>query len=251
MKRRLELGTYFGVPIQIDTSWFVMLAVVTWTLATRQFPAEMSGLPSGWYWGLGLVSAVLLFVCVLLHELGHALTAKLAGIRVHRIVLFIFGGVAQIDYRLRKPLIEFAVAVAGPLVSLAIAFGCRAVSLQMRPDTMPELLVWLVLRYLFMVNLAVLIFNLLPGFPLDGGRVLRALLWAMTGDLAKATRIASAVGSGLGTLLFAFGVFSLVRGRWLTGGWDIMLGTFLRDAARSSVAEAQMIHEASRRERDT
>ena len=240
MRRRIELGRLFGIPILLDTSWFIMLALVAWTLATGYFPAHMPGMGVAAYWFMGLVAAVLLFLCVLLHELGHSLVAKGYGIPVNRVTLFVFGGVAQIASDPKRPLVELAVALAGPLVSAVIAAGCFWASSHVVVQTHAQVVSLSIVRYLAVVNVAILVFNLLPGFPLDGGRVLRAALWAWWGDFRKATRIATLLGSALGIGLLALGLVSVIQGRWISGLWDILLGTFLRNAAKVSYAEVVM-----------
>lgn len=240
MTRRIELGQLFGIPILLDTSWFIMLAVVTWTLATGYFPAQMPGRSAATYWLMGLVAAVLLFLCVLLHELGHSLVAKGYGIPVKRVTLFVFGGVAQIASDPKRPLVELMVALAGPLVSAVIATGCFWASSHVVVETHAQLVGRSIVHYLAVVNVAILVFNLLPGFPLDGGRVLRAALWAWWGDLRKATRIASLFGSGLGMGLLALGLVSVIQGHLISGLWDVLLGTFLRNAAKVSYDEVVM-----------
>ena len=240
--RRFSLGRVLGIPILLDTSWFVILALVTWTLATGYFTLRITGASPLTYGMLGLGAAVLLFLCVLLHELGHAAAAKAYGIPVSRVTLFIFGGVAHIAQDPRRPLVELSVALAGPLVSVGIAALCfwssaaMAPALALHPAYSPDpaQMVLVTLRYLAVVNSAILAFNLLPGFPLDGGRLLRAVLWAWLGDLRRATRIASALGSGLGIGLMVLGALSLVRGQWINGIWYGLLGMFLRNAARAS-----------------
>lgn len=251
MSRRLDLGRLFGVPFEIDASWFVILALVTWTLSRGYFPLylhSLYGTSHLLYWVMGFVAAVLLFVCVLLHELSHAVVARAHGIPVRRITLFIFGGVAQIAHDPTRPLVELRVALAGPLVSLALAGLCawlkplllvRVAAAADSARLLAEVLLigGAICGYLAMVNVALVVFNLLPGFPLDGGRVLRAVLWGWWGDLRKATRIASAVGNGLGLGLLAIGLLSMAQGRWINGVWSVLLGFYLRDAARASYAQ--------------
>ena len=232
--RRLELGRVVGIPISVDAGWLIVLSLVTWTLATRYFPGQIASLTPAAYWGIGLAAAVLLFLCVLLHELGHSLVARLAGIPVSRITLFIFGGVAHIASESRRPLVELSVALAGPVVSAGLGGLCRWGAGLISPQTPPALAGVAILRYLAVVNMAILVFNLLPGFPLDGGRVLRAVLWAVMGDLRKATRIASALGSALGLGLIVLGAYAIFRGGALNGLWYVLLGWFLRDAAHAS-----------------
>lgn len=248
MQRPFELGRVAGIPIFLDPSWFVILALVTWTLGARVFPSQLSGLPPPAYWGMGLASALLLFTCVLLHELSHALVARAFGTPVNRITLFIFGGVAQLGRESRRPMVELLVALAGPAASGVLAAGgwwgagILAAQLPSLTATGPVqaagLIGLVILKYLAMVNVAVIAFNLLPGFPLDGGRVLRALLWAWLKDWSKATKIASTLGSGLAVALWALGVTAIVRGRWVGGMWYVLLGVFLWDAARASFQAA-------------
>lgn len=233
--RRVQLCRVLGIPILLDPSWFVILALVTWTLATSYFPFRVPGAPPAAHGMMGLCAAVLLFACVLLHEFGHAAAAKACGIPVSRVTLFIFGGVAHIAQDPRRPLVELLVAVAGPLVSVAVAALCFWGSGTAPAASSPTTLA--LLRYLAVVNTAILAFNLLPGFPLDGGRLLRAALWAWMGDLGRATRIAAALGSGLGIGLMMLGALSLLRGHWINGIWYGLLGIFLRRAAQASAEE--------------
>jgi len=243
MRRQFELGSYFGIPLRVDASWFLVLVLVSWSLATRVFPLELQGLPLWSYGILGVVAAVSLFGCVLLHEFGHSLVAKSYGIPVHHVTLFLFGGVAQMSLDPKRPRVEFFVAAAGPVVSLAIAVGGFWLSRLMAAGlpavaTHPlagfYLTGWVMLRYLVFVNVAIMLFNLLPGFPLDGGRILRASLWAWLKDVRRATRIASWFGTGLGVVLLALGAFWLLEGRWVNGLWYILLGLYLREAAKAS-----------------
>ena len=237
-----------GIPIFLDPSWFVVLVLVTWTLGARVFPSQLNGLLPAAYWGMGLAAALLLFACVLLHELSHALVARAFGIPVNRITLFIFGGVAQLGRESRQPSVELLVALAGPVASGALAaagwWGAGILAAQLpspsatSPAQVAGLIGFVILKYLTMVNVAILVFNLLPGFPLDGGRVLRALLWAWLHDWSRATKIASTLGSGLAVALWALGVGAIIRGQWVGGMWYVLLGMFLWDAARASFQAA-------------
>jgi len=224
-----------GFPLHIDSSWYFIVAFMTWTLAGGYFPSAYPGLPEATYWIMGFASALLLFVCVLLHELGHALTARHYGIHVAGMTLFIFGGVASIAEEPHRPFVELKIALAGPLVSVVIAACCFYVSHVMPVETPVQLVALAILSYLALINTAILVFNLLPGFPLDGGRVLRAIVWAATGSLRKATRVAASLGAAFGLCLMALGVWALVKGSWFSGFWYLMLGFFLRDAARGSL----------------
>jgi Zn-dependent protease len=224
----------FDIPIRIDTSWFFIVAFVSWTLAHGYFPETYPGFDNLTYWGMGVTAALLLFVCVLLHELGHSLVAQAAGIPVRDVTLFIFGGVAQISEEPRRPMTELKIALAGPVVSVAIAAACFWMSSILSVTTTPQFALWAILQYLAIINTGILLFNLLPGFPLDGGRVLRAILWAVSGSLRKATRITSLMGAVLGGGLLVWGLFMVLKGSWFAGAWNIMLGFFLRDAAHAS-----------------
>jgi len=224
-----------GIPLYIDSSWYFIVAFMTWSLAHSYFPSAYPGLEPAAYWVMGASSALLLFVCVLLHELGHALTARRYGIPVASMTLFIFGGVASIAEEPHRPFVELKIALAGPLVSVVIAAGCFYASHAMPVKTEAQLIALAILSYLALINTAILVFNLLPGFPLDGGRVLRAVVWAATGNFRRATRVAAALGATLGFCLMGLGVWALVRGTWFSGFWYLMLGFFLRDAARGSL----------------
>ena len=225
--------TVFGIPVRIDRSWFAVLAFVSWSLASDYFPSSTPGLQGAVYWGMGLTAATLLFTCVLLHEFGHSLVARRYGIGVSQVTLFMFGGVAELAGRLRRPSMELMITLAGPLVSAIIAGGCVG-AWRLLVRLMPSHIVLIALvRYLAFMNIALIAFNLLPGFPLDGGRIFRAVVWGITGNLAGATRLASAIGSMLGLGLIGLGVWSMVRGAGFHGLWYVLLGIFLRNAANS------------------
>ncbi len=218
-----------GIPIIIDPSWFIIAVLLAWSLGRGHFPSVLPGWPGWAHLALGAAAAVALFGCVLLHELGHALVARLHGLPVDSITLFIFGGVAHIAGESHRPGAELRIALAGPAVSGALAAGCGWLAPRAGSAAATALL-----DDLGWINLAVLVFNLLPGFPLDGGRVLRAALWAGLRSYARATRIAGAFGIALGFALMAFGVYALLKGAWTSGVWYLLLGSFLRDAARAS-----------------
>ena len=237
--RSSRTWTLFGIPIHVSPSWYFVVVFVAWSLARGYFPFHCPRLAAPTYWGMGIASALLLFFCVVLHELGHALVARGFGIRVVGMTLFLFGGVAQIANDPKRPAVEFLVALAGPLVSGAIAWTCWLAGSAIAVDSRTSLIAAAILRYLAMINLGLILFNLLPGFPLDGGRVLRAALWGITGNLRTATRIASAIGSALGLGLIVMGVWSMVRGAGLHGLWYVFLGFFLRDAALASLRRSQ------------
>ena len=226
--------TIAGIPVRIAPSWFFIATFISWSLATGYFPSNYPGHPTAMYGLMGLAAALLLFTCVLLHELGHALTARRFGVRVLGMTLFLFGGVASIANDPKRPVVEFLIAIAGPAVSAVLAAGCFIASNVLAATHGSPLIVVAVLQYLAAINTALILFNLLPGFPLDGGRVLRALLWGITGNLRLATRIASTIGSALGLALLGMGIWSIVRGAGFHGLWYVLLGLYLREAAAAS-----------------
>ncbi len=233
--RSFKLLTVFRMPIRVHLTWFVVFALITLTLATLIFPDQPSaeGLSQTWYWSMGVVTALLLFVCVLLHELGHSLMAKHHGIPVEGITLFLFGGVAQIGKEPGSPRVEAEVTVAGWVVTVGLALFCFLLR-PLLPEGAPG---WQALRsvvsYLGYINVMLLVFNAIPGFPLDGGRLLRAFIWWTTGNLRKATYIASSVGAGVGLAFIIGGVGIVLLGSW-GGAWMALVGFFLRGAAQSS-----------------
>src|SRR5574337_557570 len=194
-RHNIPLGRILGISIGVDYSWFVVFALLTWMLAGSYYPAEFKDWPLPLYWFMGAVTTIIFFVSVLLHELGHSVVALRYNIPVRSITLFLFGGVAQIGGDPPSAIAELLVAITGPLVSLALA-SCFYV-MQPVVSGMEPLLG--LAKYLAYINLAVVLFNLIPGYPLDGGRVFRAIVWAITKNMRRATLIAANVGR-----LFAF-----------------------------------------------
>lgn len=236
MNGALRLGRLAGIPIGIHVSWFVALAVITLSLAQGYFPQLYPGWRTSAYWVAGLVAALALFLSVLLHELSHAAAARRRGLAVVSITLFIFGGVAQIRSEAESPRDEFVIAIVGPIASLLIGGTCWVVARALGPLDTP---VRAILDYLAMVNVLLAGFNLLPGYPLDGGRVLRAILWGATGSVARATTIASYVGQVLAFGFIALGVVQLFSGHLLGGLWIAFIGWFLNNAAEASRQQVQ------------
>jgi len=200
--RSFKLFTVFGMPIRVHITWFVVFALITWSLAVAWFPhrgpLSSRELPAALHWVMAALAAMLLFVSVLLHELGHSFLARHHRIPVRGITLFFFGGVAEIGEEPKSPRAEVEVTLAGLAVSATLAVMALLL-LRVLPTTTTALrAVAGVVYYLMFINLVVLVFNTVPGFPLDGGRLLRAFLWWTTGNLRKATYIASSVGSGVG-----------------------------------------------------
>lgn len=210
----IRIGRVFGIPVEVNFSWFIIFALLTFSLSTVVFPSleAAKDSPPVLLTVVGMVTALLFFASILAHELSHSLVAKAEGAEVDRITLFIFGGVAQIDEEPRTPLREFLMAAAGPGMSLLIAAACSLAYAATSVREMPWW-TWAPLQYLAGINLLVAVFNLLPGFPLDGGRVLRSVLWGITRDLDKATRWASRSGQFIGWAMVFFAVTGVLQGR--------------------------------------
>jgi Zn-dependent protease/CBS domain-containing protein len=228
MRSSWRLGRILGVEVNIDPSWLVIFALITFTLGGTYFPAELPNLSTGLHWLIGLAASLLVFGSVLAHELTHSLVAIRQGERVRNITLFIFGGVAQITEEPDRPVKEFTMAIAGPLSSLLIAVFFGTWWLLFRTVSQPLAALG---RYLAVINAFLAIFNMIPGFPLDGGRVLRAVIWATTGNLRKATRVASLTGQIFAFLLIFFGLRLIFVGNYRNGLWLIFIGWFLHSAA--------------------
>lgn len=228
----VKIFRLFGFDVRIDASWLIIAAILTWSLAIGVFPHSYPGLGLAEYWAMGVVGTLGLFGSVVVHELSHSLVARRHNLPMRGITLFIFGGVAQMEGEPASPGVEFYMAIAGPLTSIALGFifyGIHRAGLNsMTLDTLG------VLAYLAWINWALAGFNLIPAFPLDGGRVLRSALWHFDHDLRRATRIASAIGSGFGILLMAFAVFSLFTGNFIGAIWYFLIGLFLRNASQMS-----------------
>jgi Zn-dependent protease len=227
----VKLTKILGIEIWVDYSWLVIFALVTWSLAGGFFPKEYPGLTSLAYWIMGAFAAILLFLCVLLHELSHSYVAQKSGIAVPRITLFIFGGVAQIAEDPKNPKIELNVAVAGPICSLLLALLFWILSKSVLVSSYIQLLA--IFEYLAFINIALAVFNLVPGFPLDGGRILRAYLWDRWGDMRKATHTVSRIGSGFGIGLIILGLINFFLGNFIGGIWLVFIGMFLNQASKS------------------
>lgn len=231
---RFELFRLFGFSVRIDASWFLVAALLTWTLAMRfsQSPVYQD-LGTAAHWLMGLAGMLGLFVSIVLHEMGHALVARRYGIPIRGITLFIFGGVAEMTDEPPNPKSEFLMAIAGPIVSILIAAACFGLAWAGRTGGWPEFVNG-VLGWLALINAVVVGFNLVPAFPLDGGRVLRSALWAFRKDLRWATRITSTIGSIFGIALIGFGLFQIIQGFLIGGVWMIFIGLFLQAAASMS-----------------
>ena len=233
-------GRLLGFPIRIDYSWFVVLVLVTWTFGSWQFPIDLPGQSRITYFAMGLSGALLLFLSVLLHELAHSVVARSRGIAVEGITLFIFGGVAEMRQEPGRALDEFLLTIVGPLSSLALAGAFMVLARLFALLDAPPAAV--VANTLSVLNLVLAVFNMVPAFPLDGGRVLRSILWKITGDDHLATRWATRVGRGFGWLLIAFGTYLFMIGDQLSGVWSVLLGWFLTSAATSAARQNELKH---------
>jgi len=237
MPGSFRIGRIAGIEIDINVSWIIILVLLTVSLATGWFPQLYAGWSSATYWGVGFISALLLFVSVLLHELAHSLVARRRGLPVKNITLFIFGGVSNIEQEPKGPGVEFQMAVVGPLTSLLIGGICFLLLLPLRGTRSP---LEGILFYLAVTNILLGVFNLIPGFPLDGGRVLRSIVWKITGSLAKATRVASISGQVIACLFILWGIWQLFSGDVLNGIWIGFIGWFLLSAAQSANTQGML-----------
>jgi Zn-dependent protease/CBS domain-containing protein len=230
-RHNVPLGRIMGIPIGLDYSWFLIFALLTWLLAASYYPDEFKGWPPLLYWFLGAATALMLFGSVLLHELGHSVVALRFKVPVRSITLFIFGGVAQIGTEPPSAKAEFLIAIAGPIVSLALA----VVFTVLKPAVAAVEPVWGLVKYLAYINFALVLFNLIPGFPLDGGRVFRAVVWAATKNMRRATLIAANTGRFFGFLFIFVGVWQMLAGNFGNGLWIAFIGWFLDNAASAQV----------------
>ena len=231
--RSIPLFRLAGFQVGIDWSWLILAVLVTWTLSVGVFPYYYPDLTPATYWSMGVIAALGLFASIILHELGHALVARRYGLPIRRITLFIFGGVAEMEAEPERPAVEFWVAIAGPIASFLVGLVCWLL-LQGAAAAGAGVPVVGVLAYLASINIILAVFNLVPAFPLDGGRILRSALWAWKGSLRWATRIASAIGGGFGIALILLGVYRVVIGDFIGGMWWFLIGLFVRFAAQAS-----------------
>jgi Zn-dependent protease len=230
MGNSFQIGKIFGISIRIDYTWFIVFALVALSLGAY-FPKVYANWSPATYWFMGIITALIFFSSVLAHELAHSLVSKARGVPVQSITLFIFGGVARITDEPRNPSSEFWMALAGPATSVGIGVIFGAVYLATGRGKTP---LAALAQWLSYINLLVAVFNLLPGFPLDGGRIFRSILWKITGNLRKATRIASGVGRTVAYLFILWGVWRALSGNLFGGIWIALIGWFLENAASSS-----------------
>ncbi|MGQ9631951.1 MAG: site-2 protease family protein [bacterium] len=233
MQRSFKMGTLMSIPIRVDFSWFAALALFTWSLAGSYFPKDLPGQPPISYWALGFTASLILFLSVVLHELGHSWVATRNGLSIRRITLFIFGGVAQISDEPKSAIAEFKIAIAGPIVSLSL--GALFLGMNFAARTAGGIRWFVALTgYLAWANFFLGAANMIPAFPLDGGRVLRALIWHITQNMRRATRYAATAGKFFAFLIIAFGFVMMFRGNFLGGLWYIFIGWFLQQGAEAS-----------------
>jgi Zn-dependent protease len=235
MSPTLRIGRVAGVEIGINWSWLIIFGLIVWTLVADVFPAQNPGLGNAAYTAMGVTAALLFFASLLLHELGHAFQARREGVEIDGIILWLFGGVARLKGEFPSAWSELRIALAGPAVSavLGVAFLALA-QVPNSPEQVDGVAAWL--GY---INVILLAFNMLPAVPLDGGRVLHALLWRATGSLATSTRRAADLGRGFGFVLIGIGVASLAFGGWLSGLWLALIGWFLLLAAGAEVESSR------------
>ena len=236
-----RLGKIMGIPIYLHISWFIIFALVIWSLSFFVFPQEFPNWDRSLYWVVGIVTTILFFASVVFHELAHSWFSLRQGIPVRSITLFVFGGVARISRESPKPLEELTMAAAGPISSLVLAGVFSLFWWLVGPYSEP---IKAMTGWLIYINIALAAFNLIPGFPLDGGRVLRAILWQSSSNYKKATRLASKIGQGVAYAFIVYGIVRAVAFQDLFGGiWLAFIGWFLENAASSSFQQA-MLREA-------
>ncbi|HYL22745.1 MAG TPA: site-2 protease family protein [Gemmatimonadales bacterium] len=230
--RPVELFRLFGIPVRLDASWFIVAVLVLWSLATGAFPYLHPGFAAGAYWAMAAGGTLGLFGSIVIHESFHAMVARRQHIPMRGITLFVFGGVAEMGGEPASARAELLMAAAGPIASLGIAlfgFGLSDLTRNVWPVS-----VVVVIEYVALLNVVLAGFNLLPAFPLDGGRIFRAALWSWKGDLSWATRIASRAGTGFSIALMVAGAMAVLLGNLVSGMWWILLGLFLKRASAAS-----------------
>ncbi|MCP1337368.1 site-2 protease family protein [Futiania mangrovi] len=236
---RLSLFRILGFEVRIDLSWLLIAALVTWSLAAGYFPTSLPGLDTRTYWTLGILGMAGLFLSLIIHEFSHSIVARMGGMKIEGITLFLFGGVAEMKDEPPSALTELVMAAAGPAASLVLAFLFWAVAAITGPGLIGEPGAALLL-YLATINLVLALFNLVPAFPLDGGRMLRAWLWMRSGDIRKATRVAAGIGDAFGVFLVVVGIFNAFTGNVIGGLWLVLIGFFVRAAAAGAHQNVEM-----------
>ena len=229
----IKIFTLNKFDIKVDPSWLLIAALITWSLSQQYFPSVLPGQTSEVYLVMSVITMLCFFASLLLHELAHSVVARKYGVSIKGITLFLFGGVAELEVEPKTASAEFWIAMAGPTMSLALAFGFWVFAWFSSLTPIPALVV-AVLSYLSRINLVLALFNLVPAFPLDGGRILRAYLWHRSGNMLKATETAAKSGTILAYMLMGFGLLALFQGATVVGLWQILIGGFVLFAARGS-----------------
>lgn len=241
MRNALSLGKIFGIEVRLDYSWFIIFVMVTWSLAVHHFPMNHQW-PASTSWTVGILTSLLFFASILAHEFGHSFVAIRKGIPVQSITLFIFGGIARITKEPERPRDEFLIAIAGPAVSAGLGLFFLAVSVLASSPHEP---VAALASWLGWINLSLALFNLLPGFPLDGGRILRSIVWGRTGSFKRATQIASTAGQVVAYGFIFLGIWLFFSGRWIDGLWLGFIGWFLNNAAIANYQQVALQEQLS------
>lgn len=243
MQAQIKLGRLFGIRIGLHYSWLIIAILIAFSLV-EQFATVHRDWSRGMIWGTAILTAVLFFVSIVLHELGHSVVAQSRGIRVPSIVLFALGGISQMEKESPDAKTEFWMAFAGPLVSMAIGVFCLGLARTLGWGGMSSASnpVAAMLGWLGYINFMLAIFNLIPGYPLDGGRVFRAVVWWITGNMERSTRTAAVVGQGFAFIFIFVGLWRFFHGAGFAGLWIAFIGWFLLDASRSSYAQVELLH---------
>ncbi len=236
MRGSIKLFTVLGIPVDINPTWLVAVALITWSLATAAYPSFFEFWSTTQYWLAGIITTLLLFTSVLAHELGHSLVALSQGLKVRGITLLLFGGVSKIQGQASRPRNEFLIAFAGPAVSLVIGILLIAWWLNFAPVYEDQVKLFHgVIFFTGWMNILVAGFNMLPGYPMDGGRVLRSAVWGFTGSTQRATRVAFLVGRVVFYLLIGWGAWQILTGDLVGGIWIALIGWFLMSSARGEI----------------
>ena len=239
-RHSVYLFKVFGIPIRIHISWLIIFVLITWSMvAYFGKEREYSGWAPQTYWIAGIATSLLFFFSVLLHELAHSVVARLRGMKVRDIILFVFGGVSELGEEPGSASTEFLMAFVGPLTSFVIGVVCLGIYFLAKTVSQP---VSAVAYYLFFINVILGVFNLIPGFPLDGGRVLRSVLWGITGDLHRATRWATRMGVFVAYAFIFIGIWQVFAGQVINGIWLAFIGWFLNSAAQGSYSSMVVKH---------
>jgi Zn-dependent protease/CBS domain-containing protein len=236
----IPIGKVFGIPLRLHYSWFIIFVLITWALASSYFPATHPTWSLTTKVAAGIITSLLFFGSVLAHELMHSIIAQRQGLPVRSITLFIFGGVSQIASEPKQPRDELRMAIAGPLTSLAIGGIFWGIWYWLRGGSGAGEFVSAIAYWLGLINVFLAVFNLIPGFPLDGGRVLRSILWGRSHNLIAATKTASNVGRAAGFTFIFIGIFLIFRGSWFNGLWLAFIGWFLENAAVGSYRQVAL-----------